>query len=235
MAFDINSGKIVLFGGGQPGGQGGDFPGDLHDTWTWDGTAWEEAHQASGPGAPSSGRRTPLSTAGSSARLVYYDLNQKTLLLYSIQDTTSATYVSRPYPVSIWSWNGVIWVNQVSWSWNGFAWDKHVSGSEANAGQLLYYGVPFPDSVYDQMTRTIVLLDDGHGVSRAGGAYDSVRKVIVAFGGAEIYGHALSDTWIWDGRWTQATSAVIPPARRDPAMAFYEPTGVTIMFGGDRC
>src|ERR1700724_510836 len=44
MAFDTNTGTIVLFGG-----MGASSP--LHDTWTWDGSSWTQQHPAHNPPA----------------------------------------------------------------------------------------------------------------------------------------------------------------------------------------
>lgn len=45
MAFDFNSGRIVLFGGTGPTGT------DLDDTWSWDGTSWHQDSPSSRPPA----------------------------------------------------------------------------------------------------------------------------------------------------------------------------------------
>lgn len=64
-------------------------------------------------------------------------------------------------------------------------------------------------------------------------AFDSVRNVVVLFGG---YGGATryDDTWTWDGTtWTKMTTAVSPPGRSSHAMAFDAVRGNMVLFGGD--
>lgn len=68
-------------------------------------------------------------------------------------------------------------------------------------------------------------------------AYDSVRHVIVLFGGSGPGGAGpaklFDDTWTWDGAtWTQHFPAHKPNARFDAAMAFDKQRGVTVMYGG---
>lgn len=71
-------------------------------------------------------------------------------------------------------------------------------------------------------------------VPRAGHimAYDSIRQVIVLFGGHD--GSVLmNDTWEWDGQaWTQRTPSTVPPARVDAAMVFDPSRGVCVLVGG---
>lgn len=65
-------------------------------------------------------------------------------------------------------------------------------------------------------------------------AYDSVRGVVVLFGGSQSGGGSLlDDTWEWNGSaWTQRTPTVRPPARFQHAMSFDAARGVTVLFGG---
>lgn len=71
--------------------------------------------------------------------------------------------------------------------------------------------------------------------------YDSVRGQLVLFGGDQLQGPPLGDTWTGDGStWTQKSPAVSPPLQlrdtfRDAAMAFDASTGTAVLFsvGGD--
>ena len=88
-----------------------------------------------------------------------------------------------------------------TWEWNGASWARVATTGPAG--------------------RT------GHAM-----AYDAVRARVVLFGGflGPTLGWA-SDTWEWDGRaWTQRTTATLPPARQDHALAF-DGTGI-VLFGG---
>jgi hypothetical protein len=69
-------------------------------------------------------------------------------------------------------------------------------------------------------------------------AYDSLRHVIVLFGGAGPSGSGagalLNDTWIWDGaRWTEMHPIHVPAGRIRAAFAFDALRGVATMFGGE--
>jgi len=73
--------------------------------------------------------------------------------------------------------------------------------------------------------------------SAAVAAYDSVRHVIVLFGGSGPGGTGpallFDDTWTWDGTsWKQQFPAHKPNARFDAAMAFDGRHGVAVMYGG---
>ena len=62
--------------------------------------------------------------------------------------------------------------------------------------------------------------------------YDSLRKVIVLFGGLGNSG-TLKDTWEWNGTtWTKQTPATSPPARAHHAMAYDAKRQVVVMVGG---
>jgi hypothetical protein len=61
--------------------------------------------------------------------------------------------------------------------------------------------------------------------------YDSVRKVVLLFGGDTNRGQ-LNDTWAWDGKAWKQLSPSGPPARGLPKMAFDTKRGVAVMFGG---
>jgi hypothetical protein len=69
-------------------------------------------------------------------------------------------------------------------------------------------------------------------------AYDSVRHVVVLFGGSGPagigQGQYFQDTWTWDGRqWHLQSPKHQPNPRARAAMAFDERRGVTVMFGGE--
>lgn len=64
-------------------------------------------------------------------------------------------------------------------------------------------------------------------------AFDGATGQLILFGGVDINGNLLDDTWNWDGNtWTQLTPLISPPARAQAAMAFDQRTGQLILFGG---
>lgn len=69
-------------------------------------------------------------------------------------------------------------------------------------------------------------------------AYDSVRHVVVLFGGSGPGGVGqglyFQDTWTWDGvQWQLRHPAHMPNPRMRAGMAFDEHHGVIVMFGGE--
>ena len=63
--------------------------------------------------------------------------------------------------------------------------------------------------------------------------YDSVRGVIVLFGGLDVNGTILDDTWEYDGtHWVQRSPAIWPPARAGHAMAYDAAQSKVVLFGG---
>lgn len=63
-------------------------------------------------------------------------------------------------------------------------------------------------------------------------AYDSLRGVVVLFGGRDFSGASLGDTWEWDGSsWTQKP-VIGPAARTNTTMCFDSSRGLVILFGG---
>lgn len=69
----------------------------------------------------------------------------------------------------------------------------------------------------------------------AGTAYDPTTGTVVLFGGNDINGNRLNDTWTWDGvTWTQQLPPVSPPARdcATQSMTYDLATKTVVLFGG---
>lgn len=64
--------------------------------------------------------------------------------------------------------------------------------------------------------------------------WDTNRNRLVLFGGQDLGGAALNDTWEWDpnGGWTQISPATAPLPRHWSSMAYNPISGRTILFGG---
>jgi hypothetical protein len=88
MAYDAARGQVVLFGGELPGS--GPQNGTLtNETWTWNGTSWQQQHPATSPSP-----RTGATMA--------YDAAQQQMMLYG--GITSAGLSDET-----WTWNGTSW------------------------------------------------------------------------------------------------------------------------------
>ena len=68
-----------------------------------------------------------------------------------------------------------------------------------------------------------------------GMAYDPITSTVVFFGGYDVGGASLGDTWTWDGvAWTQQFPLQSPPGRsfNSQEMAYDMATGTVVLFGG---
>jgi hypothetical protein len=64
-------------------------------------------------------------------------------------------------------------------------------------------------------------------------AYDPVRKVTMLLGGISKDRRRTPETWGWDGKtWTKLAEDG-PPRRARSRMAFHEPSGEMVLYGGD--
>ncbi|HTS49579.1 MAG TPA: IPT/TIG domain-containing protein [Bryobacteraceae bacterium] len=64
-------------------------------------------------------------------------------------------------------------------------------------------------------------------------AYDVVHSQVVMFGGVDMNGNTLGDTWVWDGsNWTQKFPGTSPPARLAASMAYDAGHSQVVLFGG---
>jgi hypothetical protein len=72
-----------------------------------------------------------------------------------------------------------------------------------------------------------------HARCCTGMAYDAQTATVVLFGGSDSAGHALQDTWTWDGtNWTPVSSVGGPGARSGVSMVYDETRRVVVLFGG---
>ncbi len=177
LAFDPATGQLLLFGGNLP-------YGPIAQTWSWDGSTWTQLNPTTSPGARSA---APLA----------YDPATSQMLLFG--GAASETPLG-----DTWSWTGTNWV-QLSpvrspsprvgpalaydsatkqlllqegtgnfgppadqWAWNGSTWIKQALPAVVRPGR---YG------------RTVV--------------YDPGTNELVLFGGSDVNGQGLGDTWVW--------------------------------------
>jgi hypothetical protein len=64
-------------------------------------------------------------------------------------------------------------------------------------------------------------------------AYDAARQQIILFGGSDLLGNSVGDTWAWNGEtWSQLSPAATPGTRILPAMAYDPSSERIVMFGG---
>jgi hypothetical protein len=145
-----------------------------------------------------------------------------------------------------------------TWEWDGSVWILR-QGNDPSATDRPP-PLDYPKMSYDSMRGRMVLLGsteragsevnpvtrtwewDGNNWSvrptappsrfQPAMAYDSVRRVTLAFGGTAYGGGRINDTWTWDGtNWTRLAISG-PPPRDQHAMAFDVRRKVMVLFGG---
>ncbi|HUB79726.1 MAG TPA: kelch repeat-containing protein, partial [Bryobacteraceae bacterium] len=209
MMYDPGHEQVVLFGGEGENGF-------LNDTWVWDGSTWMQKSTAGAPIAQDC-----------YASLAYDERHQQAIFFgkAAANSTASAT-----------------------WSWDGTNWSRLYPSTAPPYGST-------PILVYDKGRQQLVLATytdnpannnyastwtwDGANWNRitetgllpsdqnpSEGVYDPVTKQILVFlEGPSVYG--------WNGAgWFPVSTAVEPPDRILPAMAFDEVNQQVVMFGG---
>jgi hypothetical protein len=168
------------------------------DTWRWSAGSWVMLSPAMSPSNP--------------GRMTYDSANASLMLLAG----------------SLYSWNGVSWVNTHP-AHLPSGGEVAIVAHDALARQLLVFvqGSPGTPStwIWDGVDfhRQSPLHEPPQGP--AVGAYDPLRGVVVAFVSGE--------TWTWDGRdWSQQHPARMPLPRYFASMAYDSAIGKVVLFGG---
>lgn len=213
MAFDVNFGRMVLFGGSDTNNQ------VLGDTWTWDGFAWTQMQP---PYAPEP-RRGMVMAADASGRV----------FLHGGQNSVGATLDDT------WEWIHPYWVPRaraatapVTRTDAGLAFcpvrrEPVLFGGFAGSAYLGDMWA-FTANGWAELTPTTLPSPR----NRFGFCAVPVRGEIVQFGG--FTGSVFpTETWIWNGiDWTQRTTSTAPPGRMFPGMVYDSRRDRVVLFGG---
>lgn len=207
MATDTEREEIVLFGGRTPGE-------DLGDTWTWNGSSWED--------------RTPelpdLSPPARYEAAMAFDETRDEMVLFGGWNTALGTLSDT------WTWDGQTWAPEVVLD-GPPALEEHMMAYDAARREIVLYGgindsneVVGETWTWDGDGWTHEEPSDSPGI-RAGGqmVYDPVAERVLLIGG--LRGESPPHVWAWDG--TTWTDLGIPPG---PARA----TWSTIAFDPGR-
>jgi hypothetical protein len=182
MAYDPSSGKLVLFGGN---GYSGAYGGDYSDTWTWDGTNWQQQHPSTSP--------PPRAFAA----MATDTLNQGVLLFGGYSAPTSS------YLGDTWVWTGSNWTQQFPTTSPAARQSATASLDGLTGGVLLFGGFnASSDAMGDTWlwdgtnwdSITPVLSPEGREFAAM--ATDKAAKQVVLFGGFGSAGF-MNDTWLW--------------------------------------
>ena len=207
LAYDSARRRMVLFGRNTHIGPGPFWP----ITWELDGSSWTEIFPVSSPV-----RRSLHSMVFDSAREV--------VVLYggafggSYDDT--------------WEFDGQSWLEIFTSSSPGLEGGKDEMVYDSVRSLVVFFTGEatweFDGAEWTEATPPISPpTRDYHAA-----AYDSGRRVMVLFGGRDMY-NDYSDTWEYDGiSWVDTTPAVSPPSRGSHVMVYDAARGRVVMFGG---
>jgi hypothetical protein len=222
MAYDSARGATVLFAGLYVPTSGA----ELDDTWEWDGTDWTD--------------RTPVThpSARSGHGLAYDGARGVTVLF--------GGYTNYHYLTDTWEWDGVHWTLRSPLTTPPARENCALAYDAARGVTVLFGG--YYSSGGDHFLKDTWEWDGTDWTQRSPAnspparsghalAYDSVRGVLVLFGGLNLDAngdpHFLSDTWEWDGwDWTHRSPANHPLARAAHALAYDSVRAATVLFGG---
>lgn len=221
MAFDADSGKVVLFGGDNEDQDVSIFD----DTWTWDGSDWtQETPPSSPPGSVHAEHGLQCLTG--------------TTILFGGDDNNPG----QPLSNETWTWDGSTWT-QLSPAtsppgrYGGSLWFDSTTGN-----MVLFGGQRIDGKLNDTWTwdgtNWTEMAPSTEPAPRfsAGMAFDSSAGNLVLFGGLDdnVPNTALNDTWTWDGTdWTQHFPSTSPSPRYGASMEFDPVAGNVLLFGGN--
>lgn len=213
MAYDAVHGKVVLFGGSIPNGNG------LGDTWVWDGKNWTKE---SPPASPQARFTHGMAYDALHHQVVLFGGHTQALL----NDT--------------WVWDGAKWTQKNSAASPSSRFAHSMAYDSAHGQTLLFGGQTVNAALLNDTwlwdgTKWTQATPGARPSVRyySAMAYDSAHGQVVLFGGGDTKGHLFNDTWVWDGtNWTQQSPAHTPPARVSPAMAYDAAHGQVVLYGG---
>ena len=198
MAYDPERHDVVLFGGNvlqKVTGKGGCCSyAQVDDTWTWNGSTWQERHPQHQPPIGFDFRPS-----------LAYDPVTKSVLLFGFTQTHTEAMTDKQ--AELWSWNGSDW-KQLSPSTMPGVGALLVTGGNnllllapsTAGGRYLTQTWSWDGSNWTVLSPKVNLPSLGWFAA----AYDPVRRQIVVLS---------SDTWTWDGStWTRRHLSVQPQA-----------------------
>jgi len=190
MAYDAARRRTLLFGGGTSGSSS-----YFHDTWEWDGVAWQM-------------RQPAVSPPGSDAAVMAYDAARQCTVLF-VPITVNATLVG----AETWEWDGLTWTQRTPAHMPSPRRLAAMTYDALRQRVVLFGGHHDPSSTFladtwewDGFDWSLVAPSahpSGRGQSAM--AFDALRGRTVLFGGALGWGNnEAGDTWEY-GSGTPAT------------------------------
>jgi hypothetical protein len=218
MAFDFQSNRMLLYGGGIYHSPDDPYK---YDGWAWDGTDWRLLAENVQPALGTMSGMASAPTLG-------------VFLLYPGDNiiTTTASPVRRYAVANTYRWTGSGWLaasttGPPSRVGPGFAYDPSLGAIVLFGGSLAEMGPGATDMwTWDGNSWTQL---NPPGARPSGGVgsmtYDSARKVLVWFGE--------DGTWTWDGKkWTQRASVAQSPPYGNWGTLAYDPVHQQVLLAG---
>ena len=214
-AYDSARHVIVLFGGSGPEGAG---PGlYFQDTWTWDGTRWQEQHPFHRP--------NPRMRAA-----IAFDQRKGVVVMFGGEGETTYT--------ATWTWDGTDWTLQDPTTVPPARHFMSMAYDQARAVTVLFGGsmggIRYNDTwTWDgaNWTRQTAPAPVASGWSTL--VYDAAIQQVVAYVYFALDNHPVAEYTIsWDGsRWTDRTTPADPSPRAETRMAYSPDTDQVVMYG----
>lgn len=219
MAWDGASQRVLLHGGTEGLGVG------HADTWTWDGSRWQEATPANAP------------SDAIQAHALAWDPVRGELIRFGGYLGGGPGFPALP-TAQTWRWDGAGWTlldpPEAPSARGGaaLAWDP------VSARLILFGGLGGTDHLDDTWawdgTTWSELHPPASPPARADAvlAWDPVRETLLLHGGTHLSSRR-ADTWLWDGAtWVPQTPASAPSARSLHVLAHDPSVGGLVLFGG---
>lgn len=218
VAYDSLRHRIVLFGGSGPTGTG--RAQLLQDTWTWDGSQWQEQHPAHVPNPRMNAAMT-------------FDERRGVVVMFGGQGEGTTTYNAT------WTWDGTDWTLQDP---AAAPPGRHFAGMAYDAGRGVT--VLFGGSMAGARFNDTWTWDGSNWTEQAGPApaargwstlaYDAATNQVVAYVYFSLDANPVSEyTITWDGTgWTDRTTGDDPSPRAETPMAYDADTKQVVLFGG---
>ena len=216
MTYDSARGVIVLFGGADAAGN------PLGDTWEY------------GPKTPGDhiGVWTQTTPSGSpparfAAGMVYDEAIGKTVL-FGGNDANGLIS-----PGETWAYDGTTWT-QLSPPMVALTSSDPSMAYDSTRGVVVLFELSGTWEFDGTTWRQPVLSGAPPTRIFASLAYDPSRQKVVLFGGQDFFGTTYSDTWTYDGAWTELAFSNAPEERHGAALAADPVNSVLVLVGGVR-
>lgn len=216
MAYDGKTQTVVLFGGTSTGNSAE----PLGDTWTWNGTEWQQQHPTVSPPARALGN------------LAYDDATGQLVLFGGL--------ASGGQPLNdTWTWDGSTWLQLQPASSPSprmealMAYDDAIRKLVLFAGQA---GTFYTDTWEWDGTNWTQIVAIPAGVNPT--SLDYTSMAYHAGSGRLVFLDSANDptkphTWVFDGaHWSLSSPATNPPWRAFESLARDDAFGLVVMFGG---